>query len=143
VLNEENVPIRDRCLVVEGVASSKTLERVRAGLPAVLPLTARCLLLSYSYADLPLGKTFQCVFPGREPTKFEGTLAVIHAVTQQFGEPFDSIPHGWKTVCVVDFPRGVPWLIERLPIVGAWGESQEAVALCGRDAIEALLSDSA
>jgi len=143
VLNEDNVPIKDRRLVVEGMASSQTLERVRAGLPAVLPQTVRCLLVSYSYADLPLGKSFQFVLPSRTPTEFARTLAVIHAVTQQLGKPFDSIPHGWKTICAVDFPHGVPDLIERLPIVGTWGESQDAVALCCQDTIDALLSDGA
>jgi hypothetical protein len=141
VLNEDSVPIEDRRLVVEGVASTNTLERVRAGLPTMWPRTARCLLLSYSYADLPVGKTFEFVFPDRLPREFEETLAIVQAVTQQFGESFDSIPHGWKTICVVDFPQGVPRLIERLPAVEAWGESQETLALCGRDTIEALLSE--
>lgn len=143
MLNEDRVPIKDRRLIVEGVASKNVLERARVGLPAAWPRTARCLLLSYSYADLPLGKTFQFVFRDRHPTEFEETLALLQAVTQQFGEPFDSIPHGWKTICVVDFPQGVPRLIERLPVVEAWGESREPVALCGRDTIEALLGRSA
>ncbi len=141
MLSEDKVPLRDRRLMVEGVISQEALELVRAGLPTEWPHTARCFLVSYSYADIPLSKRFEFVSSERHPTRAEATLAIVRAVTQQYGKPFDVIPHGWKTICVIDFPQGIPGLVERLPTVGAWGESTEGVRLCDRDALEAILSE--
>lgn len=64
------------------------------------------------------------------------TVAIVLAVTQQFGKPFD-------TICVVDFPHGLPEPIARLPVSTTWGESKERVGLCTRDTMEAILSESA
>jgi len=44
-------------------------------------------------------------------------------VTQQFGQAFDEVPHGWKTICLLDFPDDVPDLIQDLPVSASWDDS--------------------
>jgi hypothetical protein len=136
---EANVPIAERWLLLEGAASPKALEAVRAGLPESWPDTVRCIFVSYAFADLPLGKRFDFVFPRGKPAAREPTIAIIHAVTQQFAKPFDEIPHGWKTICLIDFPGGPPRLIEQLRTADSWFETNEPVGLCGRETMEARL----
>lgn len=138
MLEENNVPITDRWLLIEGAASPKALQAVRAGLPGSWPETVLCVFVSYAFADLPLRKRFDFVFPRGEPADGEPTLAIIHAVTQQFAKPFGAMPHGWKTVCLIDFPEGPPRLIEHLRTVDSWFESKDWVGLCGRETKEAM-----
>lgn len=54
-------------------------------------------------------------------------------VTQEFGARWTEIPAGWRTVCVLRFPRGVPELIEGLPIIDSWTQGERAVGLCSSD----------
>ena len=54
----------------------------------------------------------------------------ILAVTQQFLTPECEIPGGWKTICLIDFPSGVPEMVEQLPEAEGWGISRYWVCLC-------------
>ncbi len=156
--SEEAVPLYHRYLSVEGHLSSKTRRLIRAGLPEDLPQNSRVCFLAYSYADLPLPKEFDCVFHyHRDETKVRhadeleilfrpkhlATVASarvrILAVTQQSGEELEDIPDGEKTIAVLEFPDGVPSIIDELPTVNEWGESSEAVALCSQETLQAIL----
>lgn len=80
-------------------------------------------------------------YPFRKPELAESTTAVIQAVTQQFSRRFDYVAHGWKTVTLIDFPRGCTQSIARLPAVDAWTFALEAsVCLADRATVDALLS---
>jgi hypothetical protein len=135
---EDKVPLDQRRLWLEGFV--RTAERVARGLPDRWPETARCVFVSYAYADVPVGKLFEVAFPAQRPHEAERTKAVIHAVTQEFGQSLTYIPSGWKTICVIDFPAGVPRLVERLPVVEGWGRNEDHVALCEQEVLTALLS---
>jgi hypothetical protein len=141
VLREENVPIRERLFQPEGAASPTALAKVRAGLPDKWPDSARCLFASFTYADLPLGKRFDFAFPKDRPGDAEETVAIVVAITQQYARPFEDVPHGWGTICVIDFPKGIPKAISQMQIVNDWHESELRAVLCSRETMEALISD--
>ena len=143
MLDEEKVPTGDRRLLIEGTVSPKALTLVRAGLPGEWSDTTRCLFATYAYADLPLGKQFEFAVPVGDPSAAEPTTAIVQAVTQEFGKAFDSIPHGWKTICLIDFPNGIPRAIQRLPTIDAWGQSQVFVGLCSRETMDEMLRQGA
>jgi len=143
MLEEEKVPLVDRRLLLEGSVSSRALALVHAGLPEEWSESARCLFATYAYADLPLGKRFEFAFPNGDPEAAEPTSATVLAVTQQFAKPFDSIPHGWKTICLIDFPNGIPGVIERLPAIESWGQSRALAGLCTRETLDAILMRNA
>lgn len=96
----------------------------------------------YSYADLPLGKEFECVFPLDNPAAATLEVSRILAVTQQFAKPWGELPHGWKTLCVLDFPGGVPALVDQMPEKDDWGDGQGIVGVCSRATLEAVQSQS-
>ena len=59
-------------------------------------------------------------------------------MTQQEGETLEEILDGEKTIALLEFPDGVPTMIDELPTVHTWGESGEAVALCSRETLQAI-----
>src|SRR5581483_5110290 len=140
MLVEGACPLHERFLILQGKVSNEALALVRNGLPSTWDDKSIPLFVSYAYADLPLGKEFTRVFPPKAPAQAVETLAKVIAVTQQFNKPFDEIPHGWKTITLFEFPRGIPELVDQLPTVGAWGELSDGQCawLANEDARKAL-----
>jgi hypothetical protein len=159
MIDETRVPLRNRILWLEGRVGQLNLEgkvkaqhlesALRRALPVEWPSTSRICIVGYAYADLPLPKDFDTMFAVRldecvndfdhdDCTSFRqhhlaSAVAVtsrILAATQQFLTPERQIPDGWKTVCLVDFPAGVPEMVDHLPEVDGWGISREWVCLC-------------
>ena len=127
---ESAVPLVKRVLDIEGRASPTVLSYVRGALPKEWPANCEVLLISFAYADIPIGRTFDVAFPRGAPTSATRTRCVIKAVTQQYAKPFGEIPDGWKTICLVEFPEGIPDVIASLPVVNGWYENQQTVSLC-------------
>jgi len=117
---EKAASIEQRYLVIQGLLDSTSLEFVKEGLPKVWNENTICCFISYAYADLPLGKTFELAFRD-DLSELTKTLCVVKAVTQQFAKPFDLIPDGWKTITLLEFPYGIPPIIANLPTIHAWG----------------------
>jgi hypothetical protein len=139
--SEEQTPVTERYLWLEGFVSESALRHVRRAIQPTWPPSAHWFFVGYAYADLPISKTFEMAYPFRKPERAEPTTAVIQAVTQQFSRRFDSVPHGWKTITLFDFPRGCPQSIARLPILDAWTFAlEESVCLADRATVDALLS---
>jgi len=155
--SEDAVPLYHRYLSVEGHLSSRTRRLLRRGLPDSLPLNSRVCFLAYGYADLPLPKEFDSMFryhrdetavrhgdeieilfrPRHLATALPTRVRIL-AVTRPSGEALAEIPDGEKTVAVLEFPNGVPQMIDELPTVHEWGESRSAVALCSQETLQAI-----
>jgi hypothetical protein len=135
---EDKTPLEQRYLWFEGKVDPKSLALVRAGLPERIPSQAVILFVGFSYADIPLGKCFEIIFPKGRAEAGIRNRSCISAVTQQWGKPFDVIPNGWKTICVVEFPDGVPQMIEDLPTVEAWYCNRDWVCICDEPTWSAL-----
>lgn len=132
--SEANTPIRERILDVEGRASPSALAIVGAGLPKGRPIDSEILFISFAFADIPIGQTFSLLFPKDNPNAVTRTCCTITAVTQQFGKPLGEVPHGWKTVCLVQFDGGVPEIVRSLPEVNGWYEGRAIICMCDEDA---------
>jgi hypothetical protein len=155
--SEDAVPIYHRYLSVEGHLSSRTRRLIRQGLPETLPLNSRVCFLAYAYADITLPKEFDRVFrysldetavrhtdeieilfrPKHLATAMSLRVRII-AVTQQSGEVLEDLPDGEKTIALLEFPDGVPPMIDELPTVHEWGESRAAVALCSQETLDEI-----
>ncbi|WP_158903600.1 hypothetical protein [Burkholderia sp. L27(2015)] len=131
--SEANTPVQERTLIVEGRASRSALAILNAGLPKSRPIDSEILFISFAYADIPIGRKFTTLFPEKQPHLVTRTNCQVMAVTQQFAKPFDEIPHGWKTVCLVQFVGGVPDVVRSLPEVNGWYENRDTVCLCDED----------
>lgn len=155
--SEDAVPLYHRYLSVEGHLSSRTKRLIRQGLPESLPLNSRVCFLAYAYADIPLPKEFDHVFrysldettvrhadelellfrPKHLATALAARVRIL-AVTQQSGEALPDLPDGEKTIALLEFPDGVPHMIDELPTVNEWGESRTAVALCSQETLNEI-----
>lgn len=127
---ESDVPLSERVLAVEGRASPTVLFHVQGALPKERPANCEVLLISFAYADIPIGRTFDIAFPTSVPKSVTRTHCTIVAVTQQYAKPFGEVPHGWKTICLMEFPEGIPDVIASLPMVNGWYENRKTVSLC-------------
>jgi hypothetical protein len=120
----------ERYLWFEGKVSPRAMEHIRDGLPTDQPQHTELLFVGFAYADLPLGKQFDIVFPRDQPQKGVRCECRIVAATQQWGKPLSEVPHGWKTICMVEFPQGVPELVRELPVVDGWHKNARWVCVC-------------
>ncbi|HEX8250985.1 MAG TPA: hypothetical protein VF599_22615 [Pyrinomonadaceae bacterium] len=132
------VPIEQQCLLIKGKISPNSLELVKSGLPPDKPNNAEVLFIGYAFADVPAGKSFSVIFPKTNPGGGIYHESKIVAVTQQFGKPTEVIPRGWKTICLVEFPQGIPEIIKNLPVVDTWFENSDYVCICDEEAWEAI-----
>jgi hypothetical protein len=142
MLSEDSVPEGDRVLVLHGVAAPAVLARLQPGLAVAPSPTARVFFVGFAYADLPIGKRFEFAFPKGHAYESVATVAQVVAVTQQWGKPFDGIPHGWKTICFFEFPEGVPEMVDALPVVEGWHGSEQEICLTNEDGRRANRSNT-
>jgi len=76
------------------------------------------LAASFGYADIPLGKAFSAVCAKADVSRGAAIQCVLRAVINEWMPiAMDGIPHGHRSVCLFDFPQGVPELIAQLPEV--------------------------
>ncbi|GET40709.1 hypothetical protein [Microseira wollei] len=159
--SENDTELWERYLWIEGRLSAKVQKRGRAfrrGLPAQISRNSRIVFVRYAYADLELPKDFSMMFqvnqdecvhsyerydcthfrPHHLASVIDAPSRII-AVTQQMDIPFPNVPDGWKTVCVVEFSKGVPAMIDNLPEVFGWGISRQGVCLCDYQTWSALV----
>lgn len=121
---EENVPLSERFLTIKGVVSPETFVKVRKGLQSEISSNTLCLFISFSYADIPLGKSFDVLFKIDNPVIAVESKCIIRAVTQQFSEPINKIPYGWKTICLLEFQDRIPDFVQILPTIDDWYSSK-------------------
>ncbi|CAL9405408.1 hypothetical protein SUDANB105_01541 [Streptomyces sp. enrichment culture] len=116
---EGDTPLTERVLLVESRADEGALATMGRELPA-RSANEVALFLSYNYADVPVGRRFDCCYRRHDADDVAWVTTTVVAVTQQFARPMDAIPHGWKTLTVLRFAPGIPALIRELPEAAQW-----------------------
>jgi hypothetical protein len=138
--SENDTPIEQRFLCLEGFVSAKAMAQASAGLPKTKPDKAEAFFVQFAYADLPIGKAFRVAFLKNKLEKSVNCLSKLEAVTQQFAKPFSELPHGWKTVCYIQFPTETPALLKQLPTLDAWYENEDAICLSSLETWQAIMA---
>jgi len=143
---EDRVAPIDRVLALRGVLRERVIEQIRQNMRAALrgaeptlPEQERNILratvddflaleglkcpvyasASFGYADIPLGKAFGAVFSKSDPREGAATQCVLRAVINEWMPiAMDGIPKAHRSLCLFEFPQGIPGLIKRLPGVG-------------------------
>ncbi len=134
----ENVPIEQQYLYIKGKVSSSSLDLIKSGLPIEKSNNTEILFVGYAFADVPVGKSFSMIFQNDNPHKAIRCESNIVAVTQQWGKPLEVIPYGWKTICIIEFPQGIPDIVKNLPIIDTWFDNSNYICICDEDAWEAI-----
>lgn len=133
---EEDTPVTERLLLVESRADKTALAALGQGLPQ-RSANEEALFLSYNYADVPVGRSFDCCFRRSDIRDVAWVTTTVVAVTQQFGVVWDAIPHGWKTLAVLRFEPEIPALIRDLPEAAAWFDQLISVHISDSDTWQA------
>jgi hypothetical protein len=107
----EATPVPERTLLVESIASPRAREAVTSGLPRTIHENEVVLFVGYTFAEVPVGTTFDCCYMAADESNVRWVRSEVVAVTQQFARPWDEMPHGWKTITVLRFDPAVPDLV--------------------------------
>ena len=74
----------------------------------------------YSNLEIPIGATFNCFEKNNVQTQLKKD-AILIAVTQQMGKPFEVIPEGWKTISKFEFSEEDLYTLKNeLPVLDSW-----------------------
>ena len=78
--------------------------------------TEHPFVIVFCYADIPKNTTWDVAFDRKTPDRHEFTTATLQfgVICHRVVSP--SLTHGWHQVAVIDFPKGMPRLIESLPV---------------------------
>lgn len=130
---ESAVPLRERVLSIEGIVAPSLLRSIDDGQGVSPDDSARWLFVSYAYADIPRGRTYDHWWaPDSSSGPIVAAASVDH-IKQQYGNALDVVPHGWKTIIRFRFTSTVPQGIDELPVLRDWSY-QTALLLGTKDA---------
>src|SRR5689334_15156974 len=91
---------------VVGKASKKVISQYkRAFNCGSLSNSDLLMFCSFSGFDIPIGQVFNIIEELEEKNPLHSRI-ILKNVTQQMWKPFDSIPAGWKTICLFEFALG-------------------------------------
>jgi len=102
------------------------------------------LLASYAYADLYVGKTFDVAYQYNDVGMAVRCKAVVLAIIHEWaGIPVPYVGSGHKSICMIDFPEGIPKPIIDLPEIDKYKSINldNRVALCNEDTWNLLLEE--
>jgi len=100
--------------------------------------------VSYAYADIPVGKTYDVIFPFNQPESAVRTPSVLVAVIHESAPlPMPIIYSGGRSICLFDFPSGIPLLIQKLRFVKIFIQTplEEDVMLATTETFQYLLKE--
>lgn len=129
-MNESEISPELRFLTIQGIARPSAVEIIGSILDDLASPNTVCCFLTFAYADIPFGETYDVLFRRIRRHDFVETRCVLKSATNQFGDHLSCLPYGWKTICVLEFLNGVPKLIKTLPAIADWYESSEDSHLC-------------
>jgi hypothetical protein len=111
----------NRSLGIAGVVSAARLQAVAAGLaPGTPQANELCLLTAFAGANHPVGQEFDVLVDASRRVVLAQARAILVGVTQQFGRPMDEAPAGWRCICVVRFPAGIPDAARAIQFADQW-----------------------
>lgn len=106
-----------------------------------VPITSAYFAVSFAYADIPVGKQFDSALPAGQPSRAISTVAVLLAILHEWvALPVPSTARGHRSICIIDFPNGMPRLIRDIPLVTSFVErtSEENIWLTSHETLAAL-----
>lgn len=134
---EAYVPIAERFLMLAGKLNPRFVEtRIKRRMPAAIAQHADQLTpdwhqaiaayqqlretetsiyfaVSFAYAQLPVGKTFDVLFPAHRPDlAVQAPATLVAVISEWLPLPMPFIEAGHRSICMLDFPTGVPDLIQ-------------------------------
>jgi len=114
-------------LKVVGLVHHKLFQKLEDVLGNYNKKNAIPVFCDFAMFDIPSGYVFNLIVDKKGKIVYTGTF-FLNKITQQFAKPFDSIPHGWKTICLFQFTEeDVPEVIYQLPYTEDWYQSDNFI----------------
>jgi len=82
------------------------------------------VLASFAFAQLSLGTTFEMVFPIKHPqVGVQSQSRLVAVIAEWVPLPMPFVDAGHRSICLFDFPHGIPRIIQELPLVQQFGQA--------------------
>ena len=102
-----------------------------------LPQTTFPFVVLFAYADIPAGTQWNAAYDPSNDSQIESTNAILRFGVFWSRVAIPELSHGHHQVAVIDFPDGIPSVLETLP-VDPNRENCDPVRLCNTEDIEAI-----
>lgn len=103
-------------LKIDGIVT----ESVRESLKIPNKNKTISLFANFSEYDIPINSYCNYIEFNRSKIALNGKLILI---TQQYGKLMAVVEKGWKTIVVIEFEKGIPSIINDLPKIESWYDS--------------------
>ena len=111
-------------LKIESRVSETTLKLIKKGFKVICPINSIFVFISYSDYEVEKGHFFKKITFDSNII-YNGQIELLD-ITQQLSVNWNSIPIGWKTICLLRFtPQYDSKNINQIPITDSWGESNK------------------
>lgn len=144
-MNEANIAVEDRVFILEGIASPNTILYIKQQMDANIKRFASKItsdwenainkylnmsinsnqlhfFASFSYADIFDEKTFDVVSKNEMNAFVKCKSRIISIINEWTLLPMGYVNHGHKSICLIEFPEGIPDLVLNMPVVESFGE---------------------
>ncbi len=128
--------VRDYVAKTSGSNTDSALDAMRL-IDSKLPPTTHPFAVLFSYADIPADTIWNLAFDPTNQSSIQSTTAVLQfgVFWQRIAQP--ALEHGHHQIALIDFPNGVPSLLDSLPI-DANRQSYDYVGLCDSNDLRAI-----
>jgi hypothetical protein len=98
---------------------------------------------SFSYADLEDGKVFDVLYlEGKMASGIKQKIIIQSFINEWVVLPMGRVGHGHRSICLIDFPDGIPDIISQIPIINDVNQRTSGVIahLCSEETWKLRLS---
>lgn len=117
----------DHYIYLNGLLSETALRNIkRESLP-----NQYWFFVPYSEFEIPAGSEFHKAMdrPGNFQFDIEARLI---SITQEFNQDMETIPKGWKTICLIEISKGIELITSFLDETDDWFSSSRKLIMYGR-----------
>jgi hypothetical protein len=83
-----------------------------------VPQENEMFIFGKGYMDIPIGASFDVIFPARDVKNYIYTNSILKYVSVNPSYEIDYLPCGYTGMCLLDFSEGKPEILKKLAIFG-------------------------
>ena len=129
---------RNRKLHILGRVSSLVVKKITEMHQLTLMPGELFLFVGYNFFEYNINDFFDiAINESDQKWKFDYKIK-LKKVYDEFGRPHNSIPDGYKTICLFECKPALPAILKKLPVLKTWSFENTGVFLCNHSDINLL-----
>lgn len=121
---------KNRKLHIIGKVSSTVVKKIVEMHHLVIKPSELFLFVGYNFYDYKINDVFDIAIKELDQKwQFEYKIT-LHKIFDEFGRSHQSIPDGYKTICLFECTPNFPEIIKKLPTLKTWDFTNTGVFIC-------------